>query len=174
MTRYKSQMTAAKTPIDISGTIALAGAGKMGSAMLTGWLARGLDAKRVTVIEPAPSTDIAALAAGGIRLNPKQTGAVDTLVVALKPQTFGEVGATLKPWVGPVTLVVSIMAGTTIAALRAACGGAVVRAMPNTRPQSAEASPSRSRRKMSVPHSERPPTRCYRLQGRSNGSTTRA
>ena len=132
MTRYKSQMTAAKTPIDISGTIALAGAGKMGSAMLTGWLARGLDAKRVTVIEPAPSTDIAALAAGGIRLNPKQTGAVDTLVVALKPQTFGEVGATLKPWVGPVTLVVSIMAGTTIAALRAACGGAVVRAMPNT------------------------------------------
>ena len=132
MTRYKSQMTAAKTPIDISGTIALAGAGKMGSAMLTGWLARGLDAKRVAVIEPAPSPDIAALAASGIRLNPKQTGAVDTLVVALKPQTFGEVGATLKPWVGPATLVVSIMAGTTIAALRAACGGAVVRAMPNT------------------------------------------
>jgi pyrroline-5-carboxylate reductase len=38
----------------------------------------------------------------------------------------------LKPLVGPGTLVVSIMAGTKIAALRAACGGAVVRAMPNT------------------------------------------
>src|SRR5215472_10673265 len=46
---------------NISGTITLAGAGKMGSAMLTGWLARGLEAKRVTVIEPAPSPDIAAL-----------------------------------------------------------------------------------------------------------------
>ena len=37
---------------DITGTIALAGAGKMGGAMLTGWLAQGLDAKRVVVIEP--------------------------------------------------------------------------------------------------------------------------
>jgi pyrroline-5-carboxylate reductase len=59
-------------------------------------------------------------------------GAVDTLVIALKPQTFGEAGATLKAWVGPTTLVVSIMAGTTIASLQATCGGAVVRAMPNT------------------------------------------
>jgi pyrroline-5-carboxylate reductase len=39
---------------DITGTIALAGAGKMGGAMLTGWLAGGLDAKRVVVIEPMP------------------------------------------------------------------------------------------------------------------------
>jgi len=31
---------------DITGTIALAGAGKMGGAMLTGWLAGGLDATR--------------------------------------------------------------------------------------------------------------------------------
>jgi pyrroline-5-carboxylate reductase len=115
---------------NISGTIALAGAGKMGGAMLTGWLAGGLDAGRVVVIEPAPSPDIAALA--GIRLNPKQASAVDTLVIALKPQTFGEDGSRLKPWVGPATLVVSIMAGTTIAAVRSACGGAVVRAMPNT------------------------------------------
>ena len=37
------------------GTIVLAGAGKMGGAMLTGWLAGGLDAKRVVVIEPHPS-----------------------------------------------------------------------------------------------------------------------
>ena len=39
----------------LHGTIALAGAGKMGGAMLTGWLAQGLDAKRVVVIEPTPS-----------------------------------------------------------------------------------------------------------------------
>ena len=119
---------------DITGTIALAGAGKMGGAMLTGWLAQGLDAKRVVVIEPQPSAEINALAEKGIRLNPSagDAGAVDTLVVAVKPQSFREAGAALKQFVGSSTLVVSIMAGTTIAALEEVCGGMVVRAMPNT------------------------------------------
>ena len=116
----------------ITGTIVLAGAGKMGGAMLAGWLAGGLDPKRVVVIEPHPSDDIATLAAKGIRLNPKDIGAADTLVVAVKPQTFREAGPALKPFVAPSTLVVSIMAGITIAALREVCGGSVVRAMPNT------------------------------------------
>jgi pyrroline-5-carboxylate reductase len=119
---------------NLHGTIALAGAGKMGGAMLTGWLAQGLDPKRVVVIEPHPSAGINALAAKGVRLNPsaKQVGEVDTLVVAVKPQSFREAGAALKPFTGPSTLVVSIMAGTTIASLEAVCGGSVVRAMPNT------------------------------------------
>jgi pyrroline-5-carboxylate reductase len=119
---------------NLHGTIALAGAGKMGGAMLTGWLAQGLDPKRVVVIEPHPSAEINALAAKGVRLNPsaKQVGEVDTLVVAVKPQSFREAGAALKPFTGPSTLVVSIMAGTTIASLEAVCGGSVVRAMPNT------------------------------------------
>jgi pyrroline-5-carboxylate reductase len=117
---------------NIAGTIVLAGAGKMGGAMLTGWLAQGLDPSRVVVIEPTPSAEIAALANKGIRLNPKAIGAADTLVVALKPQTFREAGATLKTFAGASTLIVSIMAGTTIVALQQVCGGKVVRAMPNT------------------------------------------
>jgi pyrroline-5-carboxylate reductase len=119
---------------NIKGTIVLAGAGKMGGAMLSGWLARGLDAKRVAVIEPQPSGEISALATKGVRLNPspKQIGSVATLVIALKPQTFPEAGGALKSFSGPSTLVVSIMAGTTIASIEAACGGSVVRAMPNT------------------------------------------
>jgi pyrroline-5-carboxylate reductase len=119
---------------NLKGTIALAGAGKMGGAMLTGWLAGGLDGKRVVVIEPMPSDEMKALAAKGIRLNPsaKDTGTVETLVVAVKPQSFREAGAALKPFAGPNTLVVSIMAGTTIASISEICGGAVVRAMPNT------------------------------------------
>nr|WP_172804687.1 pyrroline-5-carboxylate reductase [Afipia sp. GAS231] len=124
---------------NVHGTIALAGAGKMGGAMLSGWLAQGLDAKRVVVIEPHPSPEITALVAKGIRLNPqaKEAGEVDTLVVAVKPQSFREAGAALKAFVGPSTLVVSIMAGTTIAVLEsvmfeAGSGGSVVRAMPNT------------------------------------------
>ncbi|MDO8398335.1 MAG: pyrroline-5-carboxylate reductase [Bradyrhizobium sp.] len=119
---------------NITGTIVLAGAGKMGGAMLTGWLAGGLDPKRVTVIEPHPSADISALAAKGIRLNPtaNEIGDVATLVVAVKPQTFPEAGPALKPFVSASTLVVSIMAGITSAALEKVCGGSVVRAMPNT------------------------------------------
>jgi pyrroline-5-carboxylate reductase len=117
---------------NITGTIALAGAGKMGGAMLTGWLAGGLDAARVVVIEPHPSDEIKALAAKGVRLNPKDAGTADTLVVAVKPQSFREAGPALKSVVAPSTLVVSIMAGMPIAALEEVCGGMVVRAMPNT------------------------------------------
>jgi len=118
----------------ITGTIVLAGAGKMGGAMLAGWLARGLDPRRVAVIEPQPSVDISALVAKGVRLNPtaKDVGSVATLVIALKPQSFREAGPDLRPFAGPSTLIVSIMAGMTIAAIAQACGGSVVRAMPNT------------------------------------------
>src|SRR5258707_12049599 len=82
----------------IKGTILLAGAGKMGGAMLSGWLARGLEARRVGVIEPNPSGEIGALVTKGIRLNPssKQIGSIATLVIALKPQTFREAGSVLK------------------------------------------------------------------------------
>ncbi|HEY0853163.1 MAG TPA: pyrroline-5-carboxylate reductase [Bradyrhizobium sp.] len=117
---------------NITGTIVLAGAGKMGGAMLTGWLAGGLDARHVAVVEPHPSDEIKALAQRGVRLNPEEPIAAETLVMAVKPQTFREAGPTLKPFVGASTLVVSIMAGTKIAALEQICGGMVVRAMPNT------------------------------------------
>jgi pyrroline-5-carboxylate reductase len=118
----------------IKGPIVLAGAGKMGGAMLSGWLAQGLDARSLGVIEPHPSGEITALAAKGILLNPspKDIGTVATLVVALKPQTFREAGAMLKSFAGSATLVVSIMAGTTVASIEQVCGGSVVRAMPNT------------------------------------------
>ena len=129
-----SSITAASPLAQIKGPVVLAGAGKMGGAMLSGWLARGLDPRCVSVIEPYPSQEISALATKGIRLNPspKDVGDVATLVVALKPQTFGEAKAMLKSFAGASTLVVSIMAGTPIASISQACGGIVVRAMPNT------------------------------------------
>src|SRR5947199_8570944 len=117
-----SSVTAASSLANLNGTIALAGAGKMGGAMLTGWLAGGLDAKRVVVIEPNPYDEIKAFATRGVRLNPNDNGAADTLVVAVKPQMFREAGPALKPFVGPATLVVSIMAGTPISALEEVCG----------------------------------------------------
>jgi pyrroline-5-carboxylate reductase len=127
-------LNSSNTLKNLSGPIVLAGAGKMGGAMLSGWLAQGLDARGVHVIEPQPSDEISALVEKGIRLDPapKEIGAVATLVIALKPQTFREAGAMLKSFTAPSTLVVSIMAGTTIASIGQVCGGAVVRAMPNT------------------------------------------
>ena len=127
-------MTAAQPLAQISGTIVLAGAGKMGGAMLSGWLAQGLEAARVAVIEPKPSDEIRAHLAKGVRLNPspKRAGTVAAFIVALKPQAFREAGPGLKPFVDATTLVVSIMAGTTMASLSEVLGGHIVRAMPNT------------------------------------------
>ena len=127
-------MNATQPLAQISGTIVLAGAGKMGGAMLSGWLGQGLGARHVAVIEPQPSEDIRALAAKGVRVNaqPRDCGPVAAFVVALKPQDFREAGPTLTPFVDASTLVVSIMAGTTMTSLREVLGGHIVRAMPNT------------------------------------------
>src|SRR5258708_3277922 len=127
-------MNDAQPLAQLNGPIVLAGAGKMGGPMLTGWVARGLDARQVAVLEPNPSGEISALAAKGIRLNPspKDIGAVATLVVALKPQSFREAGSALKAFTAPSTLVVSIMAGTPIASIEEVCGGSAVPALPNT------------------------------------------
>src|SRR5262249_57732396 len=55
---------------DLSHTILLAGAGKMGGAVLQGWLALGLSPEKVAVIEPQPSPELAGLSKQGLRLNP--------------------------------------------------------------------------------------------------------
>lgn len=129
-------MTSPHTDIlaKLNGTILLAGAGKMGSAMLTGWLAQGVAANKLAVIDPAPSADITKLAAQGLRINPESSAlsGVDALVLAVKPQMFADAAPQLRKHVGPETLVLSIMAGVPIAKLAQACGGKVVRAMPNT------------------------------------------
>src|SRR5437868_575834 len=89
------------TLLNQSGTLVLAGAGKMAGAMLTGWLAQGLDPKHVVVIDPHISDDIRAIAGQGVRLNPaaNETGPVAVLVLAVKPQMFREAGAALRPLV---------------------------------------------------------------------------
>ena len=53
-----------------SGLLVLVGAGKMGGALLEGWLRLGLDPENVAVLEPQPSPQIAALAERGVRINP--------------------------------------------------------------------------------------------------------
>jgi pyrroline-5-carboxylate reductase len=119
-----------------SGLLVLVGAGKMGGALLEGWLRLGLDPRRIAVLEPLPRPEVAALAAHGLRLNPDPNtlGNAAAVVIALKPQVAVEALPALAPLVSASTVVVSIMAGRTLQFLSTAlvrpC--ALVRAMPNT------------------------------------------
>jgi pyrroline-5-carboxylate reductase len=124
-----------QTPLtSIPGTLVLVGAGKMGGAMLEGWLARKLPPKKVVVFEPQLSKSVKALAKRGVRLNPKgKIGKAAAIVIAVKPQSAPEALPPLKPLIGKKTVVVSIMAGRPLAFLEQALPGtAIVRAMPNT------------------------------------------
>jgi len=135
MATSASTAQSAPTLANLSGTVLLAGAGKMGSAMLEGWLALGLEARNVAVIEPQPTGELSALTTRGLRLNPSRdaVGEVAAAVVAVKPQVAPEVMPLLAPFVGTATVVVSIMAGRTLAFLSESLPrAALVRAMPNT------------------------------------------
>ena len=121
---------------NLSGPIVLCGAGKMGGALLEGWLQAELAPGKIAVIEPHPAPAVAALAARGVQLNPdpgtlKNAAAI---VVAVKPQIAPEALPALAPMIGPATVVVSIMAGRTLQFLAGTLrhAGALVRAMPNT------------------------------------------
>jgi pyrroline-5-carboxylate reductase len=116
-------------------SLVLVGCGKMGGALLEGWLALGLPARAVTVLDPAPPADSAALlATHGIVPNPADVPQADVLVLAVKPQMMGAALDRLQARAGPDTLVVSIAAGTPIKRFEATFGAdaAIVRAMPNT------------------------------------------
>ena len=84
---------------DFPGTVVLVGAGKMGSALLDGWLALGLERHKLAVIEPQPSPGITALAQRGVVLNPAANAVHDpaVIVLAVKPQTAPEIIASLGP-----------------------------------------------------------------------------
>ena len=130
MTRAK---TASKPLRTFNGRLVLLGAGKMGQAMLDGWLARGLRPRQIAVIEPQPTRALKALTRRGLRLNPKPAAPAAAIVLAVKPQTAPEALPALVPFAGPSTLVLSIMAGRTISFVARTLGGArIVRAMPNT------------------------------------------
>lgn len=121
----------------LPSSLLLVGAGKMGGAMLRGWLALGLPASAVTVIDPAPAAELLAEAeAKGFRVNPDRAaiGAPEVIVLAVKPQTFATAAPDIAPLVGARTLVISIMAGKTLGDIGTRLPGAagLVRAMPNT------------------------------------------
>lgn len=112
--------------------LVLVGAGRMGAALARGWL-KAKPKRGIGVAEPHPSEEVSAWAAEGkIRLNAAPSPA-GILVLAVKPQQFAAMAAAVSAFVGPNTLVVSIMAGVRIAQLSRRLGTSrIARAMPNT------------------------------------------
>jgi pyrroline-5-carboxylate reductase len=120
------------------GPILLVGCGKMGDALLRGWLDRGIAAPSMTVIEPteqnaavARDRGVAALATlNGL----PEDYAPRVVVFAVKPQVMPDVVPAYRHFVGPQTIFLSIAAGKAVAFFETHLGEevAMVRAMPNT------------------------------------------
>lgn len=122
----------------LDGELLLVGCGKMGGAMLEGWLAQGLAPGDVWIVEPNQEVGAGLVRRGmrhvsdAVRLAGAMRPAV--VVLAVKPQMMEEAVGAAGPLLRPGTLVLSIAAGKTLGyfARRFGRGVAVVRAMPNT------------------------------------------
>ena len=111
--------------------LVLLGCGKMGSAMLEGWLKGGLPATSVWVLDRCPSEW---LKAQGGHLNVALPKNPAIALVAVKPQMMGEALPSMQALGDGDTLFVSVAAGTPIATFEEVLGSKtpIVRAMPNT------------------------------------------
>lgn len=124
--------------LKLDAPLLLAGAGKMGGALLAGLLLRGLDPKLVRVQDPQPPEEVASLLAKhGIAVEQSivaMSPPPGVILVAVKPQVMETVFPPLARLAGPDTLVLSIAAGRSIESFERHLppGSAVIRAMPNT------------------------------------------
>jgi pyrroline-5-carboxylate reductase len=123
--------------LKLNGTLVLVGAGKMGGAMLEGWLKAGADPKKIVALDPGPPPEVLALLTKhGIRHNPTVEGITDAevVLVAVKPQVMDDVLAPLHVLAKSEPAILSVVAGKTIAKLAEHFGAdaSIIRTMPNT------------------------------------------
>ena len=118
------------TQINTRGLVLL-GCGKMGSAMLAGWLKGGIDAKAVYVLDPNPSEW---LQAQGVHINGDIPAEPAIVLLAVKPQMMGDALPRMAALGNGTTVFLSVAAGTSIAHFEDALGAQtpIVRSMPNT------------------------------------------
>ena len=111
--------------------LVLLGCGKMGSAMLAGWLERGLPASSVWVSDPAPSDW---LRAQGVHLNTDLPASPAIVLVAVKPQIMKSALPSMAHMAHADTVFLSVAAGIPIAGFEDLLGHdtPIIRAMPNT------------------------------------------
>ena len=111
--------------------LVLLGCGKMGSALLSGWLDQGIDPKSVWILDPKPSDWLLSI---GVQVNEMLPVDPAVVLVAVKPQMMGEALPRLQRYGSTKTLFISVAAGTPITAFEDILGKStpIVRAMPNT------------------------------------------
>ena len=108
------------------------GCGRMGGALVEGWIADGVPPAAIHVEEPYPSSRLVELAGGGVVLNGPRPASPAAVLLAVKPQMMAGVLASLASVPAAVPFI-SIAAGWTLAGYEAALGTrAIIRAMPNT------------------------------------------
>jgi pyrroline-5-carboxylate reductase len=116
--------------------ILMLGAGRMGGAMVEGWLAAGAFAPQELMIrDPQPGPSALAAQAAGAALNPPEAelARARTVVLAVKPQVWRDAAAEAAPWLGSGAVVVSICAGVRSGDIAKEFGGrCVARVMPTT------------------------------------------
>ncbi|MGH6855729.1 MAG: pyrroline-5-carboxylate reductase [Aestuariivirga sp.] len=121
----------------LRGTLVLLGAGKMGGAMLEGWLKGGVDPKRIAVFDPSPPPEAKALIeTHKLRWNQpvSSIGDAEVILIALKPQGMADVLPGFVPLGVSKPLVISVVAGKTIGSFERHFGAnaAIIRTIPNT------------------------------------------
>lgn len=122
-------------PMQKTGPLVLVGCGRMGSAMVEGWLASAqLDPADLTILTRTDTPALAAFAAQGVQVNPQaQSLAVDTVVLAIKPAQWRAAAQSLMPRLARrPDVVISVMAGVQTADLQAVFETAIARIMPTT------------------------------------------
>ena len=112
------------------------GAGRMGGAMLQGWIRTGaVDMRDVLVRERSATPDAQAAEASGAQINPDD-GALEgarTVVLGVKPQVWREVAREVEPQLSPEAVILSLAVGVRLVDLTDAFNGRrVVRSMPTT------------------------------------------
>ena len=117
-------------------TVAILGAGVMGSTLLSGLIRSGRDPAELIITGRNAERAEQLAERYGVRLmsNAEAAQAADTLVLVVKPQDMEGLVAEVRSHVPKGALVVSLAAGITTAFLeeRLPVGTAVVRVMPNT------------------------------------------
>lgn len=123
---------------DEIGRVVVVGVGRMGSAIASALVgAQDLAVSEVVGVEPDPA--VARVRADDLGIEVVTDAAVavggaDVVVLAVKPHLVADVLDAMADHLGPATVVVSVAAGITTAAMEAALpdGSRVVRVMPNT------------------------------------------
>ncbi len=117
----------------------LVGCGKMGGALLSGWLARKIATGPIHVVEPSSASLAAFRARADIAFHADVSEIADdaapaVVLFAVKPQGMEKIVPAYRRFVRPRTVFLSIAAGRTIGFFESHLGraAAVVRAMPNT------------------------------------------